>query len=491
MGTLPAESVNLAASPLPNHSQAAAILSHRHRFERLVRTLEIVADFATVVLSILLSWITYEHLHVGKRIHYSSSQMILITVFFAFVVILLMERDGAYNAANSLLGIRETERILRISVVTFGLFFLSTIMVAHLVSRAMLLSAFLLMPLALILQKHFLSRLVFILHARGFGIQNVLIYGAGNTGRRLFSSLSQSPKLGLRPVAIVDDDRSLAGRQIQESSYRRQNYLTVTSGPINAQMIRELDARLILVGIPAIRPERLSGIAEQAFAAGSAVAFVPQISTSPEPVMPGYSDIDGVLVASLVPPLAKPWYEAAKRVFDIVGAAFLILITAPVSLVVIALIALDSPGPVFFRQQRVGQDGVDFSLYKFRSMRVDAPTYGFHPTTAHDPRITRVGKWIRRTSLDELPQLLNVLKGEMSLVGPRPEMPFIVANYDAHQRQRLRVKPGITGLWQISADRASLIHENLQYDLYYIRHRNFFMDVALLLHTVLFAMRGT
>jgi lipopolysaccharide/colanic/teichoic acid biosynthesis glycosyltransferase len=123
-------------------------------------------------------------------------------------------------------------------------------------------------------------------------------------------------------------------------------------------------------------------------------------------------------------------------------------------------------------------------------MYVDSPKYGYHPSSATDPRITRVGRWLRRTSVDELPQLLNVIRGDMSLVGPRPEMPFIVECYSAQERQRLDVMPGITGLWQLSADRASMIHENLHYDLYYIRHRNFFMDLALLLHTALFAVRG-
>jgi lipopolysaccharide/colanic/teichoic acid biosynthesis glycosyltransferase len=123
-------------------------------------------------------------------------------------------------------------------------------------------------------------------------------------------------------------------------------------------------------------------------------------------------------------------------------------------------------------------------------MYVDAPKYALHPEDAEDARITPVGRFLRRTSLDELPQLINVLRGEMSLVGPRPEMPFIVEQYNAHQRQRLDVIPGITGLWQLSADRAFLIHENIFYDLYYIRHRSFFMDVAVLLHTIAFAMKG-
>jgi lipopolysaccharide/colanic/teichoic acid biosynthesis glycosyltransferase len=109
---------------------------------------------------------------------------------------------------------------------------------------------------------------------------------------------------------------------------------------------------------------------------------------------------------------------------------------------------------------------------------------------ANDRRITRFGRFLRRTSLDELPQLLNVLRGEMSLVGPRPEMPFLVEEYDTSQRERLRVTPGITGLWQLSADRALPIHENLGYDLYYIRSRGFFLDLAILIHTGFFAMRG-
>jgi lipopolysaccharide/colanic/teichoic acid biosynthesis glycosyltransferase len=123
-------------------------------------------------------------------------------------------------------------------------------------------------------------------------------------------------------------------------------------------------------------------------------------------------------------------------------------------------------------------------------MRADAPKFGLHPTDFTDPRVTRVGRWLRRTSFDELPQLINVLKGDMSLVGPRPEMPFIVERYNAHHTQRLKVIPGLTGLWQLSADRAFMIHENIQYDIYYIRNRNFFMDLAILLHTAMFAMKG-
>jgi lipopolysaccharide/colanic/teichoic acid biosynthesis glycosyltransferase len=123
-------------------------------------------------------------------------------------------------------------------------------------------------------------------------------------------------------------------------------------------------------------------------------------------------------------------------------------------------------------------------------MYSSAPAYSPSPTDSSDSRITPFGRFLRRTSLDELPQLLNVLKGDMSLVGPRPEMPFLVEGYSSLHRQRLQVLPGITGLWQISADRDFHIHENIEYDLYYIRNRSFFVDLAIMFHTVFVAMRG-
>ncbi len=121
---------------------------------------------------------------------------------------------------------------------------------------------------------------------------------------------------------------------------------------------------------------------------------------------------------------------------------------------------------------------------------MDAKKYEVNPLNQNDNRITRVGKWLRKTSLDELPQLVNVLIGTMSLVGPRPEMPFIVETYNKLQRERLRVKPGITGLWQVSADRSIAIHENMDYDLYYVHEQSFILDIVILIQTAIFAFRG-
>jgi lipopolysaccharide/colanic/teichoic acid biosynthesis glycosyltransferase len=183
-------------------------------------------------------------------------------------------------------------------------------------------------------------------------------------------------------------------------------------------------------------------------------------------------------------------YDAAKRLLDLMLSGAVLVPLSPVFAVIALLIRSTSPGPVFFRQKRVGQGGALFTMYKFRSMRQDAPRYGFSPKSSDDPRITRVGLFLRRSSLDELPQLINVFLGQMSLVGPRPEMPFIVERYTAQQRQRLSVKPGLTGLWQISPYRGSPIHEHLEYDLYYLRHRSTLLDAAIVLRTFRVAARG-
>jgi len=180
----------------------------------------------------------------------------------------------------------------------------------------------------------------------------------------------------------------------------------------------------------------------------------------------------------------SPLYQPAKRALDLGLAALGLLGVAPLLAWCALRIRLDSPGPVLFAQQRIGRGGRPFTFYKLRSMRADADPYAVAPRGAGDPRLTRYGRWLRRTSLDELPQLWNVLRGEMSLVGPRPEMPFIVAGYDEWQRRRLSVPPGITGLWQILGRKDLPMHENLQYDFYYIRNRSLAMDLWLLLRTL-------
>jgi lipopolysaccharide/colanic/teichoic acid biosynthesis glycosyltransferase len=177
-------------------------------------------------------------------------------------------------------------------------------------------------------------------------------------------------------------------------------------------------------------------------------------------------------------------YAPSKRAFDVVFALAGIVVTAPLVAWCALRTVRTSPGPAFFAQERSGQNGCKFRMYKFRTMHVDVDRYATAPLDSRDDRITTYGRWLRGTSIDELPQLWNVLKGDMSLVGPRPEMPFIAETYDDWQRRRLSVKPGITGLWQILGRKDLPMHANLQYDFYYIRNRSLSLDLSILLRTV-------
>ena len=193
----------------------------------------------------------------------------------------------------------------------------------------------------------------------------------------------------------------------------------------------------------------------------------------------------------------KPVVMVLKRVVDIIGAFFGLLLLAPLLLIIAALIKIDSPGPVFYRQTRIGLHGYPYILRKFRSMRQNAEDEGVKWASVSDDRVTRVGYWLRRLRLDELPQFLNVLKGEMSLVGPRPERPHFVQElrtfipfYDL----RHTVRPGITGWAQTCFQYAASLedsHMKLQYDLYYVKNLSLWLDVRILLRTFHVVLLGT
>lgn len=212
--------------------------------------------------------------------------------------------------------------------------------------------------------------------------------------------------------------------------------------------------------------------------------------------------IDGIGVYSLANGPDKVVSLALKRLVDITGATLLLVACAPLMLAIALAIRADSRGPVLFRQERIGLQGRSFLVVKFRSMCVDAENQlndllpeneirGHAFKLANDPRITRVGRFLRRTSLDELPQLLNVLRGPMSLVGPRPPLPAEVARYDVWHRRRLSMKPGITGLWQVGARRDPEFDRWVEQDLEYIDTWSLWLDFKIIARTVPAVLSGT
>jgi lipopolysaccharide/colanic/teichoic acid biosynthesis glycosyltransferase len=173
-----------------------------------------------------------------------------------------------------------------------------------------------------------------------------------------------------------------------------------------------------------------------------------------------------------------------KRAFDVCIASLLAIVMALPMLVIACIIRCTSAGKAIILQKRVGLHGKEFTLWKFRTMRKEVGLYEMAPSHLSDMRITPIGRFLRRTSLDELPQLWNVLRGDMSLVGPRPEMPFIVETYDSTQRRRLDVVPGLTGLWQIKGRKDVPLLHNIHLDLEYIEKQNLALDILILIRTI-------
>lgn len=212
-------------------------------------------------------------------------------------------------------------------------------------------------------------------------------------------------------------------------------------------------------------------------------------------------DTQGIAFTHFTPTSRSDSYLEVKRLLDVVGAALALMMSLPIMTLVAILIRLESDGPVFFAQVRVGQHGRPFRLLKFRSMHLnaehrlhalmqqnemDGPVFKIR----NDPRITRVGRWIRRLSIDELPQLFNVLQGEMSLVGPRPPLPSEVSQYEPWQRRRLSVKPGITCYWQVAGRNNISFREWMALDLQYIDRASLWLDIELLLKTLPAVLSG-
>ncbi len=312
--------------------------------------------------------------------------------------------------------------------------------------------------------------------ARGIGLTRAIIVGAGDAGNKVKEQIIGHPESGFDVLGFVDDDVKKSEQYI--------NGVPVL-GKIDdlPRLIREHNVEQVFLAIPSLPSAELINIivnCESTPVEFRVVSDMFGVLTSTVKI----DEVDEVPIVRVPHPGLSPWQAGIKRLLDIIVATLLLIIFAIPSLIIAIIIALDTRGPAIFKQERVGKDGKPFTMYKFRTMHVDVKPYEEAPATAKDPRITRFGKLLRCTSLDEIPQILNVLTGSMSMVGPRPEMPFIVDRYEEWQKRRLEVKPGITGLWQIAGRKNLPLYLNLEYDFYYIRNQSILLDITILLKTI-------
>jgi exopolysaccharide biosynthesis polyprenyl glycosylphosphotransferase len=321
--------------------------------------------------------------------------------------------------------------------------------------------------------------------SRGVMIARTLIVGANEEGAQLADGALER-QAGLAPVGLVATPRN--------------GHLPDVDVPVLGTLDQLPDvitgtaADCILVASTAVNAEEMRFISKVSRRAGTELrvtANLPEVLTTRLSVQP----IGGVIALSLRPVRLSGPQALAKRTFDVAVSAGVLLVALPVLVAIGVMIKLTTPGPLFYRQQRVGKQGDPFTLLKFRTMvpgadamldlvaaqnEADGPLFKIR----NDPRTTRVGKWLRRWSLDEVPQLLNVLKGDMSLVGPRPPLPHEVRAYEDWHFDRLEVRPGITGLWQVSGRSDLSFSEMVRLDLFYIENWSLAYDMFILIKTI-------
>tara|TARA_Y100001958_G_C21211847_1_gene537507 strand:+ start:130 stop:1470 length:1341 start_codon:yes stop_codon:yes gene_type:complete len=311
---------------------------------------------------------------------------------------------------------------------------------------------------------------------------NVFVVGMGEIGKSFIDTHGTTKNSKFKIMGVFDD--------LIEIDFKYKNHQILGKISDIPNFIKKNNVKRLLVAIRHISSEKIEEIEEIALNEKLILSFLPSIESfknDPRKL----KELAGVPLISKSNEKQTLFYMIIKRAMDIVLSIFGVIISFPLWLIIPILIFKDSKGPIFFKQERIGLNGKKFSLYKFRSMFVDSPKYAHCPVDSRDPRITKTGSWLRKTSLDELPQLLNVFKGEMSMVGPRPEMKFIVDDYNSIEKKRLLIKPGLTGLWQVSPHRNAEINHNLEYDFYYIENQSLVLDIVILILTAIFAVKGT
>lgn len=325
------------------------------------------------------------------------------------------------------------------------------------------------------------------LRAYGVGVRRVLLIGAGDVGRMVMRTIVARPDFGYKLIGFLDDNPAKGFTNI--GPYRALGPVGNLGPVLDAEVV---DTVIICLPWQSHRMiQRLLRTCEQAEVRAQVVPDLFQLTKNQVYV----EELNGIPLISTRDISIQGWNLVLKRASDIFFSVVGGIISLPICALIAIAIKLDSPGPVLFTQTRIGRNGERFQCYKFRSMVDGAaemrPELGDLNEASgplfkvrNDPRRTRVGRWIRRFSLDELPQIINVLRGEMSWVGPRPNLPEEVEQYQEWHKKRLTVSPGITGMWQVSGRSDLTFDEMVLLDIYYVENWNLAMDLGILLRSI-------
>jgi exopolysaccharide biosynthesis polyprenyl glycosylphosphotransferase len=459
----------------------------------------IVLDLAAVVLA---SWLAATQLEKAKSGFQLKSLGFLhageLFNFFAYIVLpvgwlILLWANGTYDRRYLGLGSEEFKRIVRTSVTVVAGVSLLAFATKTQLSRGTVATVSLAALCFLLFDRVIARQVLHVARRRtGHGAHRMVLVGTLPEALEVYTAVTRSPAAGLIPVAIHITDGYAAARGIETPVpvYAARDVLA---------LVREVGADTIAVcGSASAEPGELRRLAWQLEGTGVDLVVAPQLTDIAGPRV-HIRPIEGLpLLHVEEPTLSGPGW-LAKNLLDRVVAALLLLVLSPILLIIAIGIRLSDPGPVFFRQPRVGHEGRTFRVWKFRTMYVDAEerkrtleelneSDGMLFKMKNDPRVFSFGSKLRGSSLDELPQLINVLKGEMSLVGPRP-LPADDGDYLGDVRRRLLVRPGITGLWQVSGRSDLSWDEAVRLDLYYVDNWSLTYDLGILWRTIFVVLK--
>lgn len=464
--------------------------------QTLSRLTMVAVDFVMVNLAFIVAyWLRYI-LEVGREVAEGSfvewEVFLPIQLGMALVLTLSNAVSGLYNRSSEA-PLDESSTILGATSVgamfTLAVVFLSQ---GYAYSRLLFIYTWLLSFLFLTLSRIGRHLLLSSLRGRGVGMRKVLVVGGDHLGKMVMNLMASEPGRGYRPVGFLCDRSN--------GDYGRFRWL----GPVSSlgEVLRDGEVDEVFIAAPAASRGRVMDLTQQCQRKQVPFKIVPDLY---EMSLSGVdiNDLGGIPLIGMREASIQGVNLFLKRAMDLCLSAFALALMSPVWLLFALAIKVDSPGPVLFKQERLGRGGRPFLMYKFRSMKEEAEkevsklvdlneAVGPLFKIRDDPRLTRVGRWLRRISLDELPQLVNVLKGEMALVGPRPPLAAEVELYQDWHKKRLEVAPGVTGLWQVSGRSEIPFDEMVMLDIYYIENWSPGLDVKILLRTMpaVFSGRG-
>ncbi len=410
---------------------------------------------------------------------------------------------GAWNSRQSRIlgsGADEYKRVAAASLWLFGLIAIISYVLRIDTARGYVGIALPAGLFGLVLSRWLLRQHLSVHRQGGASMSRLLLLGGPSAVAHLENTLARAKHAGYLPVAAYTPGSDTQGIKAEASALPVLGHSPDIGDIVDAIQRCNADAVAVSAGVQ-LHPQTLRHLGWELAARNVGLIMAPALTDIAGPRI-HTQPVAGLPLIHVTTPTLEGGQRVAKRLFDVLVSGSLILAFAPLMAVIAVLVRLDSPGPALFRQERVGMQGTPFGMLKFRSMVVNAEQqlstlaelnegHGVLFKIKNDPRVTRVGNFLRKYSLDELPQLFNIFAGSMSLVGPRPPLPREVEAYESDVRRRLLVKPGLTGLWQVSGRSNLSWQDSVRLDLYYVENWSLAGDLAIILRTVRAVFRST